>query len=839
MTTIVIVMCLILMNNVTPLKTGVFDTVIDRHNLGYVLQHMRQVQMANYNAKLIFHLRIPVVETDLDEGQHNCTSNRNISLPCLQMQPLLLAARDIRIKAQRHLQTQLQHINDVIEDLPREERRTRRGFLTSMLSGITGLATQDQLDSVIQLLERIESGIYEASEMWGNGAKNLVAAFEVEQKRLDNVFDILKYYRQTISDLQVEMVKTRHDRTGFTLIAQLLNLLGNTTFQVAEVEALYTGVQMLMGGRVSHFLLPHDTLRRALDHVQTHLTDTEPHMVLARQDNGFYYGQATFRSFRAGQILVLIIDAPVAMNDLVHPINLYEMIKVSLPTPESEVYYSTLATDIKILGFSRDADFILQVMDSDVGLLPQSEVWLATTSAPVLLSRSRPTCARALIEGELTDIKSLCRYNVHKSAISHGATRLFGNTFLFSNISEIHLRCMTNNFSSEVTDKTITLTDIQSIYTFDCHCEIYADEIRITADLNSCNMTENVTSVMQVQYPINLAFLSEFFDESQLINISADTLLNHSVEIQVPKLLIADKLLDEKFGLESGARFDMSMVINSTKQSVKVYEDLSHYLFSQMIRAHNKDSSFDLLSGYTWISIFSWITSAVAIVMVVLFHFKVKSMTLLMMTHSAKAAPVPEIPKLLSLTTTTPVTQPPIDLMKEWLFHTDIVSKVVPLEVLILLCLIFLFLFKFAKMIYKRRRRTIARTTLMLEVGNDKDSVILPILDLKHPPNSHRFVINKADVQLRMIERNLSAEIWWSKGVMFMNSALDFPIVLPEKLRVDFWKIKLLKSILNGPYFALIQVLNGASELCELVVLRPLSPDQQFQQLYPTVSGMM
>jgi len=182
----------------------------------------------------------------------------------------------------------------------------------------------------------------------------------------------------------------------------------------------------------------------------------------------------------------------------------------------------------------------------------------------------------------------------------------------------------------------------------------------------------------------------------------------------------------------------------------------------------------------------------------------------MMMTHSAKAAPVPEIPKLLYLTTTTQVTQPPIDLMKEWLFHTDIVRKVVPLdglEVLILLCLIFLFLFKFARMIYRRRRRTTARTSLMLEVGNDKDSVILPILDLKHPRNSHRFVINKADVQLRMIERNLSAEIWWSKGVMFMNSALDFPIVLPEKLRVDFWKTKLLKSILNGPYFAVIQVL--------------------------------
>ena len=51
-------------------------------------------------------------------------------------------------------------------------------------------------------MERIEQGIYEASQIWGDGARNLVAAFEVEQKRMDNVYDILKYDRQTIRDMQ-------------------------------------------------------------------------------------------------------------------------------------------------------------------------------------------------------------------------------------------------------------------------------------------------------------------------------------------------------------------------------------------------------------------------------------------------------------------------------------------------------------------------------------------------------------------------------------------------------------------------------------------------------------
>jgi len=169
------------------------------------------------------------------------------------------------------------------------------------------------------------------------------------------------------------------------------------------------------------------------------------------------------------------------------------------------------------------------------------------------------------------------------------------------------------------------------------------------------------------------------------------------------------------------------------------------------------------------------------------------------MTHSAKAAPIPEIPKLLSLSTTTPVTQPPIDLMKEWLFHTDIVSKVVPLEVLILLCLIFLFLFKFARMIYRRLRRTTARTSVMLEVGNDKNSVILPILDLKHPPNSHRFVMDKADVQLRMIERNLLDEIWWSKDVTFMNSALAFQLFFLKNCVWIFGRPNCWSQFWTGP----------------------------------------
>ena len=89
------------------------------------------------------------------------------------------------------------------------------------------------------------------------------------------------------------------------------------------------------------------------------------------------------------------------------------------------------------------------------------------------------------------------------------------------------MHCLTQGSDDQFVDRTILLSDIHTIHSFDCHCQKYADEFVIIADLTNCNLTENLTALSDVQFPINLAFLSEFFDDDQLANISADSLLNH------------------------------------------------------------------------------------------------------------------------------------------------------------------------------------------------------------------------------------------------------------------------------------------------------------------------
>ena len=121
--------------------------------------------------------------------------------------------------------------------------RPRRGLLTDVLSHVTGLATKDDLNAVVHVLRQVETGIYESARLWGDGARSLTAAFKVQQGRMDNVFDILSVYRQSIRDLQTQFINARRQHVAYSrqqasVIGQALHFLNNNTIQLLEIEAL-------------------------------------------------------------------------------------------------------------------------------------------------------------------------------------------------------------------------------------------------------------------------------------------------------------------------------------------------------------------------------------------------------------------------------------------------------------------------------------------------------------------------------------------------------------------------------------------------------------------------
>jgi len=102
---------------------------------------------------------------------------------------------------------------------------------------------------------------------------------------------------------------------------------------------------------------------KALEHVQKYLTENQPHMALCHKDVAFYYNQAAFRTFRNDLTLFLVVDVPITTDSLAYTFQLYDVIKLPLPTPETHDYYCKLATEITTIGYSAEFRIIPDLND--------------------------------------------------------------------------------------------------------------------------------------------------------------------------------------------------------------------------------------------------------------------------------------------------------------------------------------------------------------------------------------------------------------------------------------------------------------------------------------------
>jgi len=276
---------------------GSSPMVINKQNYGYILTKVRDVRVATYVAKMVFHVKLPAWGISFHNSELPCNTSEYRG-SCMAIRGILEFLRDMRLKVQTHVQTTVKHVHEVAVDLPAGKMRQKRGIFTNFLSSVTGLATKDQLQSLREVLERVEVGIHKSVEMFGKGSQDLVASFQITQNRLDNVADVLKVFRKSILGIQNDLVRIQSDdRSGIASLCEVLRWLRKSQDQIEEADHLYTAMQMLMSGSIPHFLISHDAMANSLIQIEQHLQNTDPHMTLVRHDFGYYYNSAPFRTF--------------------------------------------------------------------------------------------------------------------------------------------------------------------------------------------------------------------------------------------------------------------------------------------------------------------------------------------------------------------------------------------------------------------------------------------------------------------------------------------------------------------------------------------------------------
>ena len=333
--------------------------MIDRHNYGFVLTKRGEVQVATAMARLIFTYKLPEMLNPIPRNlDADCRWTRNYQSlnfsACRNVRRLVQEYHQMYLRMQTHLRTQLRKIYAVMIDIPpRLQSISKRSGWSNFLSKITGLAEEERLDEVIGMLVHLERSILEANKIWKAGDQHFLASFKVERTRIDNILHLMQIQRQSIIQIQSELVQ------GFTKSQSRIHVwthisqtVFNFSLQISEIDQLYEATELLTMGKLPHFFVEHRTLAKALVKLDSFLKTNNPELRLLQTDLKYYYKQACFHSYRYTNFIVIVIQAPLTIAPLNRLMNVYHLYRIPLAAPNSKDHYTMLATNIKALYLS-------------------------------------------------------------------------------------------------------------------------------------------------------------------------------------------------------------------------------------------------------------------------------------------------------------------------------------------------------------------------------------------------------------------------------------------------------------------------------------------------------
>jgi len=356
-----------------------------------------------------------------------------------------------------------------------------------------------------------------------------------------------------------------------------------------------------------------------------------------------------------------------------------------------------------------------------------------------------------------------------------------------------------------------------------CGCKLLAGDMVFYSPVFKCSTTENITALFTPSFTVNLAFLTEFFEVNSLQEIAADHLLNEDIEVDLPKLSIATKQYDAKLAQGQELKYDMSILINQTKTDSKMYDDLSHFLYNQMIlnSLEGLDGKhFNVFNVSHWVILFIGIAAAAALVWLFIFHNKYRSLMILLAAQSRATAQIirTPMPKLLQFGRSPPTT-PNDEQMKT---IRDYLADIFPTEVLLMVILLAILLFMISVFVYKLLEKyKNDHTKLTLRLTSDRISFKCPVGYLRYGCDHYTFSIRVAVAEISLFEYFIFGHLIWGNGLTIKDALIGDPVHISKFVRIYSWQARKLRNILQaGDNYSAVLLLTEPNKVIQIICLK-------------------
>ena len=359
------------------------------------------------------------------------------------------------------------------------------------------------------------------------------------------------------------------------------------------------------------------------------------------------------------------------------------------------------------------------------------------------------------------------------------------------------------------------------IYTIPCECSLMADTFQLAPRLTACKNNQDISDPI---YPVNMAVLQEFFNDTDIQTI-LNTTFTKPLQYTIPHLRIDNHNFQQDMERASKLDADFRSIAHKMKQNQRVHRQLSSYSMNANWVPYTEP--------YTSISnILSLSAFALSLILLVAMLALCKRMRTLCMVLGVMTAGPPV--KATPITAPTPNQISRTNLQPLALNHPKLVYQSNPKDMmpnqpvtdlptcqqpladhflltieLVSLLLLLLVLLRSVTLIL---RTAIYRTDAVLEVSDRKTIIDIQLQSLAYCPVEYDLVMMSWITSLSLTKHFCSTdnlEISWTYFFLTARPTGEL-IYLPTTIKLSLWQSYKLRQIINsGDYVVNLKLVHG------------------------------
>ena len=420
-------------------------------------------------------------------------------------------------------------------------KRALLPFVGDLSKSIFGIATENDvrvLAGHINALTRQQNKVARALARHGGDLSSYINQVD---DRMDNLMEGIKE-NQVLTKILAAKITNETSRLQ-ERFQKMTALYGEQIEKSQYVERylgkLLSSIALLLTGKISPLLIPPKEMERTLNFVQRHLTPLG-YQVL-RQTPQYYYEFGKFSIMRRNLSIFISVKLPITPHNVRY--NVFKILVFPVPVNESSPHATQLFDVNDYFVISSNHQFHTALSQSALNQC-QGQKLMTCTLHPMLRTSAEITCEAALFLNDKEKIKKICNFRFLLNKIKPHILELPLSKILIYQISSFTLRCRGN-------DKIMKGCNY-CMMTIPCQCTVIGNNMQFDQKIILC---KNETRDIMTLYPVNLAVIQQFFNDSQLRKVLADTSFNNPIDIKIPSFRIYEHKMANIFADDNLLKF--------------------------------------------------------------------------------------------------------------------------------------------------------------------------------------------------------------------------------------------------------------------------------------------